>query len=166
MSRGATGFVAAVATLAVAVIVAVGNAAVASATDCTIPFNGTYTATSDGQWAQTRDSYHDEATVVATWNVTSTCSTFLDCTGNVTSSQGWNAGSFCRAGLWHVVHEVPGWEPCADGTAVTGQQHFTFSSIDNPNEFTGWDKTKGPSGGCGINQWQTVKMPFKLVKIE
>ena len=76
------------------------------------------------------------------------------------------ARAFCGAGLWHVIHDVPGWEPCADGTAVTGQQHFIFSTLDNPNEFTGWDKTKGPSGGCGINQWQTVKMPFKLIKIE
>jgi len=166
MSRGATRFAAAVAMFTVAIIVGVGNAAIAAATDCATPLNGTYTAISDGQWAKTRDSYHDEATVMATWNITSTCTTFLDCTGNVASDQGWSAGAFCRAGLWHVVHDVPGWEPCADGTAVTGRQHFIFSTVDNPNEFTGWDNTKGPSGGCGINQWQTVKMPFKLIKIE
>ncbi|MGB8505498.1 hypothetical protein [Mycobacterium sp.] len=152
--------------LAVAVLVGICTAATAGATDCTIPLNGTYTAISDGQWAQTRDSYHDEATVTATWNITSTCTTFLDCTGEVSSDQGWTARAFCGAGLWHVIHDVPGWEPCADGTAVTGQQHFIFSTLDDPNEFTGWDKTKGPSGGCGINQWQTVKMPFKLIKIE
>jgi hypothetical protein len=138
----------------------------AHATSCDLPLHGTYTALSDGQWAQTRDSYHDEATVTATWTVSTTCSSFQDCTGQVTSDQGWSAAAYCESGLWHVSHDVPNWEPCADGTAATGHQTFIFSSISDPNRFEGLDKTVGPSGACGINQWQTVRMPFTLTKIE
>lgn len=137
----------------------------AHANACDVPFNGTYTATSDGQWAMTRDSYHDEDTVVATWTVTTTCSDYLDCAGTVTSDQGWSGNAVCDAGTWTVTHEIPGWEPCADGTAVTGEQKFMFTTISDLKELTGWDETLGPSGGCGKNQWQSIKMPFKLTKI-
>ncbi len=148
-----------------AMLAAVICAAPAHAAACDVPFNGTFTATSDGQWAMTRDSYHDEATVVATWTVTTTCSDYLDCTGKVTSDQGWTGNAVCDGGTWTVTHDIPGWEPCADGTAVTGQQKFMFVTIDNPNEFTHSGQTVGPSGGCGKNQWLTIRMPFKLTKI-
>lgn len=150
--------------LASILAVLVFGSAPASANSCDVPFNGTFTATSDGQWAMTRDSYHDEQTVVATWNVTTTCTNYLDCTGQVRSDQGWVGNAVCDAGTWTVTHDIPGWEPCADGTSATGTQKFMFVTIDNPNEFTGWDKTVGPSGACGKNQWQTVRMPFKLNK--
>jgi hypothetical protein len=45
-------------------------------------------------------------------------------------------------------------------------QTFTFALIDDPSTFKGLDKTVGPSGACGINQWQSVRMPFTLSKIE
>jgi hypothetical protein len=137
----------------------------ASAIACDMPFNGTFTATSDGQWAMTRDSYHDEKTVVGTWTVTTTCSDYIDCSGTVASDQGWTGNAVCDAGTWTVTHEIPSWQPCADGTSAPGTQKFMFVSTDNPNEFTGWDKTVGPSGACGKNQWLTIRMPFKLNKI-
>lgn len=138
----------------------------AHANNCSVIFGGTYTAVSDGVWAKTRGSYHDEATVTATWTVTSTCADYIDCAGRVASDQGWSAPAKCISGLWTVHHEVPNWEPCPDGTAASGLQTFTFASVDDPTTFKGWDKTVGPSGACGVNKWQTVKMPFTLNKIE
>jgi hypothetical protein len=138
----------------------------AGATVCDSPVNGTYTAFADGQWAQTRESYHDEDTVTATWNVTSTCTDYLDCTGRVTSSQGWSADTNCSDGIWFVRRQVDNWEPCWDGTAAPGQQTYAFyPDITNPVNFVGWDKTIGASGACGKNQWLTINMPFRLTKI-
>ena len=42
--------------------------------------NGTYVATSNGQWAQTNDIYRDEASVRSTWTISTTCSTPVECT--------------------------------------------------------------------------------------
>jgi hypothetical protein len=148
------------------VVCGIVMASPAHAVACDVPLNGRYTAKSDGEWAKTRDSFHDEATVIATWTTTTSCTDALDCTGQVSSDQGWSAAAKCQSGMWTVTHEVPGWEPCADGTAVTGEQKFIFWTLNDPARFSGWDKTVGPSGGCGINQWQTVKMPFTLTKIE
>jgi hypothetical protein len=139
------------------------DAAPAGATVCDPPINGTFTATSDGQWAQTRDVYHDEATVTSTWNVSTSCTDAMDCTGRVTSSQGWSAPTRCDDGLWFVKRQVDNWEPCWDGTAAPGQQTYAFNpDITDPANFVGWDKTVGPSGACGKNQWLTINMPFKL----
>jgi len=43
--------------------------------------NGTYTATVVGDWARTREVYHQEAVVRSTWKVTTSCSTAQDCKG-------------------------------------------------------------------------------------
>ncbi len=37
-----------------------------------VAINGTYTAFSDGEWAKTNQSFHDEASVTQTWTITST----------------------------------------------------------------------------------------------
>jgi hypothetical protein len=63
-------------------------------------------------------------------------------------------------------HEVPGWEPCEDGTSAPGTQRFHFASTPDPSVFTGVDYTVGPSGACGVNKWQTMSLPFTLTKIE
>ena len=134
---------------------------------CVLTPNGTYTAFSDGQWAQTNDSYHDEATVTATWTVTTTCTDYLDCTSRVISSQGWTGDAQCSDGLWILKRQLDNWEPCWDGSAAPGTQRYIFSSdISAPANFVGWDKTTGASGACGKNQWLTVNMPFRLTKIE
>lgn len=142
------------------------SAVSAHAGDCDIPFNGTYTAFSDGQWAQTKHSYHDEVSVTATWTVATTCADYLNCMGRVSSDQGWSAPAVCKSGMWSVTHDVPNWEPCADGTAATGQQKFIFWSQTDPAKFEGLDTTLGPSGACGVNQWQTISMSFALTKRE
>jgi hypothetical protein len=137
----------------------------ARAGDCDLPFNGTYTAFSDGVWAKTHESFHDEVSVTAIWTVATECSSYIRCTGTVVSDQGWSAPATCRSGTWTVPHDVPNWELCPDGTAATGRQTFNFSaSLSDPTGLDGWDKTVGPSGACGINRWLTVHMPFKLTK--
>lgn len=152
--------------VAAATVLCLAAAPSAGATVCDPPINGTYTAFSDGQWAQTNDIYHDEAAVTATWNITTTCADYLDCTGRVTSSQGWSADASCRDGLWKVRRQLDNWEPCWDGTAVPGQQTYNFATdVTDPDNLVGWDKTVGPSGACGKNQWLTINMPFKLTKM-
>ena len=75
-----------------------------------VAINGTYTVFSDGQWAQTDQSYHDEASVTQTWTITSACSAFQDCTGRVPSDQGWSGDLMYMSGRWKVTRTVPDWE--------------------------------------------------------
>jgi hypothetical protein len=146
---------------ATVVVLGMCAAPVAGASD-DIAINGTYTAFSDGQWAQTDQSYHDEASVTQTWTVTSTCTTFQDCTGRVSSDQGWSGNLVFMSGRWKVARTVDNWETCADGTAVPGEQAFTFWRSYPDRQLVGWDQTIGPSGGCGFNKWLNVTMPFRL----
>lgn len=135
--------------------------------------NGTYLATSNGEWATTNDSFHDEATVRSTWTITSSCSTPYDCTGTVTSDQGWTAALTFRSGdKWRLDRELPNWETCADGTAATGLQQYVFWPSDadgkidfNSTTLTGWQQTTGPSGACGKNWVLDIRSPFKLAPI-
>jgi hypothetical protein len=129
-----------------------------------VALNGTFTVVSDGAWAKTRDSYHDEATVVQTWSITSTCSDFYTCTGRVSSDQGWSADIRYMSGQWRVVRVLPNWEPCANGTAAPGEQNYLFYRDPDTKKLVGQDKTIGPSGGCGVNQWLTVAMPLSLTQ--
>jgi hypothetical protein len=87
----------------------------------------------------------------------------MDCTGRVTSDQGWSANLRLVGGdLWIVAHDVPNWEKCEDGTTAPGHQTFKFSADE---KLAGWDRTVGPSGACGANKWLTIEMPFKLVEV-
>jgi hypothetical protein len=154
------------ATVVLAVVSCMCTPSFAYATPDDTALKGTYTVISDGQWAQTNESYHDEKSVTQTWTITSTCSSFLDCTGRVTSDQGWSADARYLSGVWRVVRTAENWEPCADGTAAPGEQSFQFwPDKGSPPNLTGWDKTIGPSGACGFNRWLTVTMPLKLIKI-
>lgn len=154
-----------VAGLAASVVVcAMGLAPVAHASD-EVAVNGTYTAFSDGRWAQTDQSYHDEASVTQTWTITSTCATYQDCTGHVTSDQGWSADLVYLSGRWKVSHTVDNWATCADGTTAPGEQAFTFWRGYPDPALLGWDQTIAPSGACGKNQWLNVTMPFRLTPV-
>jgi hypothetical protein len=138
------------------------------------PINGTYIATSVGEWAKTNEVYRDEATVRSTWTITSSCTTFQECSGEVTSDQGWSAPITVNDGSeWYVRRDVPNWEVCPDGTAVTGSQTYMFYFVGPDGKtqpggsptLTGFDKTVGPSGACGVNRWLVIMMPFRLDKI-
>ena len=169
-----------VGTLATATLVAatvfgtLGTASTAQATTKEdVAINGTYRVTSIGDYAKTNDQYNAEATVISTWTISSSCDTFQECHGTVTSDQGWSAPMNMRDGImWYVKREVPNWEPCHDGTAYTGQQTYYFYPVNSYGEFSlgsptfaGKDKTVGPSGACGQNQWLDIAMPLRLDKL-
>ena len=130
-----------------------------------IAINGTYTAFSDGVWAKTQDSSHDERNVTQTWTITSTCSTYQDCTGHVTSDQGWSGDLVYVSGRWKVARTVDKWEPCLDGNAYPGEQTFTFWKGYPDPALKGWDTTLGPSGACGWNKQLLVQLPFTLTPV-
>jgi hypothetical protein len=134
--------------------------------------NGTFSATSNGEWARKNEIFSPEAVVRATWTITTTCRIQWECSGTVTSDQGWSAPITSTNLQWVVKHDVPDWEPCPDGTAATGEQIFSFFAADErgiPDEksttYVGLDATTGPSGACGINRALVISMPFKLIKL-
>ncbi len=133
--------------------------------------NGTYVATSNGQWAQTNDIYRDEASVHSTWTISTTCSTPLECTGRVSSDLGWSADVSIHGSEYVLKRDLPNWEPCPDGAARTGHQIYRFYPVDErgwvaygSTVFAGFDKTVGDSGACGINKALVISMPFRLEK--
>jgi hypothetical protein len=135
--------------------------------------NGTYLATSNGDWAQTNDVYRNEGTVRSTWTVTMSCSNATTCTGRVTSDAGWTADIAAKGTEYIVKHDIPNWEPCGDGSLVTGHQSFLFYPVNNATGFmelgsstlAGFDKTVGESGGCRLNDKLEINLPFRLEKV-
>lgn len=134
--------------------------------------NGTYTATSNGEWAKSADIFHNERSLRSTWTISTVCSYPTECSGTVNSDAGWSAPIYQKSGVWYLRHVVPNWEPCPDGTAGDGLQLFRFipatpdgaSTDPNSNVLVGEDQTTGVGGACGINQPLFITMPFKLVK--
>ncbi len=160
---------AAAASTAAVLAAGLGGASPAQADDWGL--NGRYVATSNGDWANTNEVFHDEATVTSTWTVTTTCSYPTECTGTVTSDQGWTATIYKKSNLWYVKRIVPKWEPCSDGTAADGMQIYKFWSagpdayvVPGSTTLAGFDETTGISGACGISKALQITLPFRLVK--
>jgi hypothetical protein len=131
-----------------------------------VAINGTFTVFSVVSGRRPTKSYHDEGSVTQTWTVTSSCTTFQDCTRSVTSGQGWSSNNLVyTSGRWKVSRTVPNWEPCQDGTAPPGEQAFTFWKSYPDEHLVGWDQTIGPSGACGFNKWLNVTMPLRLTPV-
>jgi hypothetical protein len=162
--------------LAASVVGFVGPASTARAyTKEDVAINGTYRATSIGNWAKLNDQYNGEPTTVQTWTLSSTCTTFLECDGTLKSDEGWSTRLYMLDGTtWYARREVPNWERCQDGTAFSGKQTFSFYAVDPDGSgqlklgspvMAGRNKTVGPSGACGQNQWLTVDLPMRLDKI-
>lgn len=134
--------------------------------------NGTYTATSNGEWAKTNDIFHDEASIRGTWTISTTCSYPSECTGTVDTDWGWSAPIYQKSGVWYVKKTVDNWQPCGDGTAAPGLQVYRFftsnkdATANDPASTTllGEDSTTGVSGSCGTSKVVFITMPFKLVK--
>lgn len=166
-------FVPALLTVTAIGVTTVVVAAPASASDDEWGLNGRYTATSNGEWAKKNDVYRDEAPVRATWTINTVCSYPTECTGNVSSDQGWQAPIYQKGGIWYVKRTLPQWEPCPDGTAADGLQVFRFapttpdgSQTDaNSTMLVGEDQATGPAGACGISKPLFITIPFKLVKL-
>jgi len=149
-----------------------GPAPVAYASGYGIELNGTYEAISNGEWAQTSEVFIDETTVRATWTIASSCSDPTECTGQVTSDQGWTARLRFSVDRWMLDHQVPNWIPCPDGTTAPGKQQYRFFGYDNgkldhtqTGQLAGADTTIGPSGACGVNKPLVIEMPFTLRRI-
>lgn len=151
------------AVLAATVMVAAGvappsNAAVDPA------LNGVFTATSDGQWSTKNGIRWNEATVVSTWTIESSCTNAYTCTGTVTSDHGWSAETKYIAQMWFVTRDLNDWVPCPDGSFAPGRQIIKFHEHPNQHDrYVGWDTATGPSGACGINLPLFIEMPFTLV---
>ena len=134
--------------------------------------NGTYVATSNGEWAKTNDIFHDEASIRGTWTISTTCSYPSECTGTVDTDWGWSAPIYKKSGVWYVKKTGDNWQPCGDGTAGPGLQVYRFfpsnadATATDPASTTllGEDSTTGVSGSCGSSRVVFITMPFKLVK--
>jgi hypothetical protein len=162
------------AAVAVAVTLATGLGVVPAHGQSSAPLNGRFAAISNGDWAQTNDSYHNEATVRSTWTISSTCTEGDICSGQVSSDVGWTAPLRKQNDTWIVDRDIPDWEPCADGTTTPGHQKIRFWRVNSDGSqdysgqsptFAGEDKTVGDSGACGKNQWLAIRMPFSLQQI-
>jgi hypothetical protein len=157
------------ATVALVLAAGVPNAA-ASGDDWGL--NGTYLATSIGNWAQTNDVFHAEATVRSKWTLTTTCTTPVKCTGRVVSDAGWSADVRLDGSEYVVKRTLPNWEPCPNGVVRTGHQIYRFYPVDE-NALVAWgstllagvDITSGDSGACGINEALVISQPFRLEKV-
>jgi hypothetical protein len=155
-----------------AMIGLVVTAAPAGATGEQWGLNGTYTATSNGEWAKTNERFQDQASVRSTWTITTQCSYPTECTGTVASDFGWDAPIYKTGGVWYVKRTVENWQPCPDGTAYPGLQVFRFapttpdgSRVDPTSTMlVGEDQTTGTSGACGVSLPVFINMPFKLIK--
>lgn len=156
--------------------IAIGSLGIAPAhADINNPaLNGKFSTLSNGEWAKTNDSYHNEAVIRSTWTITSSCVNPSTCSGTVTSDEGWTANLVRIPGMWKVIRYLPDWEHCDDGTSATGRQVYTFYPMGldpglpvdpDSNTYSGESVTLGPSGGCGFNNSLEVTVPFKMVKI-
>ena len=109
----------------------------------------------------------------AIWTISSQCSYPTECTGTVSSDQGWTAPIYQTGGEWYVKHVVENWMPCQDGTFGPGLQVFRFKRMTadgayidpKSNTLIGEDITTGRSGNCGRSLPLYITMPFKLVKL-
>ena len=134
--------------------------------------NGTFLATSNGDWATTNDVYRNETTARSIWTISMSCSNVLTCAGRVTSDAGWSADIATTNTEYVVVRDLPDWEQCADGRTVMGHQRYRFFPVDGAGflypgsrTFAGFDKTVGESGGCSLNDKLEIDMPFRLDKV-
>jgi len=160
-----------VAALTAATVAGVVYPATASAND-KWALNGTFVATSNGEWATTNDVFHNERSVRSIWTITSTCSYPTECIGTVSSDAGWTAPIFQAGGDWRVKRVIQDWMPCQDGTTAPGLQVIRFHGSSpggdqtdpSSNMLVGQDSTTGQSGACGHSLALFINMPFKLVK--
>ncbi|MBU8810504.1 hypothetical protein [Mycolicibacterium goodii] len=134
--------------------------------------NGTFATSSNGEWAKINERYQKQPSTRSTWTISTQCMSPTECTGTVTSDQGWSAPIYTNSGLWYIKRVLPQWRYCADGTPIEGLQIYKIypvgenAQVDvNSDEYTGEDSTTGPSGSCGRNQWPAIRMPFYMKKI-
>lgn len=150
----------------------IGTPSAAQASTYGVELNGTYSFLSNGEWAKSNDSYHDEPVLRATWQISSSCTSSAACTGQVTSDQGWTAPLELRDATWRVRRDLANWAPCATGGAAAGHQLFMFYTVNdaglnvgNGDLLAGTDSTETDSGACGKNLPLKIVIPIRLQRI-
>ena len=136
--------------------------------------NGTFTATSNGEWAANNDVFHDEQSIRSIWTISTQCSYPTECTGTVTSDLGWTAPIYQTGGEWYVKRVIPELDALLRRQCRTGTTGVPVPPVqpgrghDDPtsNTLTGLDATTGQGGACGRSLPLYISMPFKLVKQE
>jgi hypothetical protein len=163
----------------IGVIAGVVSVPPAHATDFGVALNGTYRAFSNGEWAQTSAGpngaggaqvYIDQPSKLETWTVNSDCVSPIECYGEVRSDAGWTARLYWNGDSWQADRDIPNWQPCPDGTAADGHQHFalwgwtpeTSEKNKNRNLIVGYERTESPSGACGYNKPVVTQLPMRL----
>ncbi len=134
--------------------------------------NGTFAVSSNGDFAKVNERFQDQPGERATWTIYTECIAPTECSGTVTSDEGWSAPIYTTNGLWYVKRVVPEWRFCADGRPVEGLRIYKIYPVgfdghvdEASNEYTGENQTVGPSGSCGRNQWPQIRMPFYMKKL-
>lgn len=172
----------AAAAVIVAVVGTLSTAPLARASDYGIALNGTYRATSNGDWAQSSQGpfgvggamvYRDQPTKVETWTLSSDCSSPIQCLGEVRSDAGWTGALNWNGDSWRVDRDIPNWLPCPDGTAVPGHQLFALWGFDPStteknkvwNLIVGYERTQAPSGACGLSTPLVIQLPVRLEQL-
>ncbi|MGV0713880.1 hypothetical protein ABQE93_00615 [Mycolicibacterium sp. XJ662] len=160
---------------ALAAVVAAGVVVAPQAHADDWALNGTYLATSNGDWATTNEVRRNQATVRSVWTIAMTCTNVVTCSGTVSSDAGWSAEIGVTNGEYIVKRELPDWQRCADGSGqtVTGHQSYRFFPVapdgfllPGSRVFAGFDKTTGESGACRLNDKVEIDMPFRLEKLD
>src|SRR5215470_8739530 len=159
---------------AMTVLGSLGVAPSSHASTYGIELNGTWRVLTNGEWARTNQVLIDEKVVVQTWSITSSCVSPLECTGTVTSDQGWSAPINFVKVYWILNRDIPNWAPCPDGTFATGHDKWTVWGI-NPtlNErdlkitdlIVGRQITETDSGACGVNKPLDIEIPVRMERL-
>jgi hypothetical protein len=163
-----------VATTTMTVLGSLGLAPAAHASNFGEELNGTWRVTSNGDWAQTNQVYMDEKTDIETWTISSSCVSPIECSGTVTSDQGWSAPINLVKQYWILNRDIPNWAPCPDGTFAPGHQKFTVWGI-NPtiserdltitDLLAGRNITRTDSGSCGVNKPLVIELPVRMERL-
>ena len=168
----------AAAAAAFGVFASLGVAPQAAAQNFGVELDGTYRVSSDGEWAKRSmapgggDVFYDQQSVVETWNISTSCTSPIECTGTVTSDRGYTA-SVRLDDFWYIEHDVANWIPCPDGTAAPGHQMFLMwgfnparnERVKSTDYLVGRNITKSPSGACGRNQPMVIEMPVVMQRV-
>lgn len=140
--------------------------------DLGIELNGPYRVVSNGDWAKTNEVYMDEKPVVSVWTFSSSCTNAHTCHGTVSSDEGWTAPLEFRTTRWIVDRYHERWEPCPDGTFSPGRQRYQFQAVNangqldnHATTYSGYDRTIGVSGACGINTPLVIQIPMTVTKL-
>lgn len=141
--------------------------------DVNFELNGPYRVVSNGDWAKTNEVYMNERSEVSVWTFSSSCANAHQCTGQVSSDEGWTAPLEFRTSRWIVDRFHENWQTCPDGTTSPGRQRYQFQGSDangqyekpNTDLLVGYVRTIGVSGACGRNQPTVIQIPLSVRRI-